>query len=139
MIPRRLVRASGWRAHVKSILPALLVGSLGAGCWLSAFAGGASVSNPAEIAGIWLLSSTALRRDGERTEENSKWEFAKDGRLRTTGYNYAANRVMTVEDSYKILDGKIVTGQGGEYAVVEKSEKEMILKGPFGFYFFNRE
>jgi len=44
-----------------------------------------------------------------------------------------------MEDNYKIVDDKIVTGQGGKYAVAEKSEKEMILKGPFGFYFFTRQ
>lgn len=65
----------------------------------------------------------------------TEWDFRKDGRLLTKGYNYAADRVMTMEDSYKIVDGKIETGQGGKYAVVEKREKEMILKGPFGFTF----
>ncbi|MGH8643664.1 MAG: hypothetical protein ACREX4_04045 [Gammaproteobacteria bacterium] len=122
----------------KLMLRALFVSILGAAAWPSAFAGGVSVSDPPEIAGTWLLAATALRRDGERTEENSEWNFSKDGRLLTTGYNYAADRVMTMEDSYKIVDGKIVTGQGGKYAVVEKGEKEMILKGPFGFYFFTR-
>ena len=32
---------------------------------------GGCVSDPAEIAGTWLLAATALRRDGERTEENA--------------------------------------------------------------------
>lgn len=123
----------------KLMLRVLFVSILGAAAWPGALAGGVSVNDPAEIAGTWVLAATALRQDGERTEENSEWNFRKDGRLVTTGYNYAADRVMTVEDSYKIIDGKIVTGLGGKYAVVEKSEKEMILKGPFGFYFFTRQ
>ncbi|MGH8657407.1 MAG: hypothetical protein ACREV4_02675 [Gammaproteobacteria bacterium] len=123
----------------KLMLRALFVSILSAAAWPSAYAGGVSVSDPVEIAGTWLLAATALQRNGERTQENSEWDFQKNGRLVTTGYNYAADRVMTVEDSYKIVDGKIETGLGGKYAVVDKSEKEMILKGPFGFYFFTRQ
>ncbi len=123
----------------KLILGALIFSIFGAAAWPIAFAGELSISDPAEITGTWLLEATASRRDGKRTEENFEWDFQKDGRLVTRGYNYVAERVMTVEDSYQIVDDKIETGQSGKYTMVEKNEKEMVLKGPFGFYFLIRQ
>ncbi len=123
----------------KLMLRAVIFSVFGGAAWPIALAGEVSLNEPAEITGTWLLEATASRRDGKRTEENFEWDFQKDGRLVTRGYNYVAERVMTIEDSFKIVDGKIETGQGGKYAVVEKNEKEMVLKGPFGFYFFTRQ
>jgi hypothetical protein len=99
----------------------------------------APMRGPAALSGTWLLEATALKREGARTQENIEWHFQNDGRLVMTGYNYIVNRVITVEDSYQIADGKIETGQSGNYTVVEKNEKEMILKGAYGFYFFRRQ
>ncbi|MGH8654074.1 MAG: hypothetical protein ACREYE_18760 [Gammaproteobacteria bacterium] len=123
----------------KLMLRAVIFSVFGGAAWPIAFGGEVSISEPAEITGTWLLEATASRRDGKRTEENFEWDFQKGGRLVTRGYNYVVERVMTVEDSYQIIDGKIETGQSGKYAVVEKNEKEMVLKGPFGFYFLTRQ
>jgi hypothetical protein len=99
------------------------------------------LKDASEIEGTWILESTAARLDGKKVEEGAKWEFAKEGKLITTGkYEVAAaGAAVTMENKYEIKDGKISTDLGHLYTVVEKTDAAMTLRGPFGFYFFKKK
>ncbi len=97
-----------------------------------------------DIAGEWVLEATALTLTGKRNEEGFKWEFRPDGVLAVTSvYKFSetltgGGREKTIEDSYDIKEGKVVTGRSGTFEVIEKKPDSMTLKGPFGFYFFKK-
>ncbi len=110
-----------------------------------AFAQGIAIQGPADIAGNWVMESTAITLTGSRTAEGSKWVFGDDGRLtRTSLYKFSdsltgSGQEGTIEETFQVKDGKIVTANGDTYSVVEKKPDAMTLKGPFGYYFLKKE
>jgi hypothetical protein len=110
-----------------------------------AFAQGVAIKGPADVAGDWVMESTALTLTGKRTEEGSKWVFGADGTLaRTSLYKFSESlggggREGTIEETFEVKDGKIVTENGDTYTVVEQKPDAMTLKGPFGYYFLKKQ
>ncbi len=103
------------------------------------------IQQRADIAGEWVLEATAITLTGARNQEGFKWVFGDDGVLAITSvYKFSESltgggREKTIEDSYDIKEGKIVTGRNGTFEVVEKKPDAMTLKGPFGFYFVKKQ
>ncbi len=98
-----------------------------------------------EILGKWTLESVAPGLAKPKIEENRLWEFRSDGVVVTSGYNRHFKRDDTQQFKYSVVDGKIKAEDPGrpgktlDYAVHEKSENSMILKGGMeGFYFFKK-
>ncbi len=110
-----------------------------------ALAQGTAIQSPADIAGNWVMESTAITLTGARTAEGSKWVFGADGTLsRTSLYKFSESltgggQEGTIEETFEVKDGKIVTANGDTYSVVEKKPDAMTLKGPFGYYFLKKE
>lgn len=101
-----------------------------------------AIQDKSEIVGTWLLEGTAIRKEGERTPEQGKWVFGNDGVLTTTSFYKFSGRSGqsgTLTEKYEIKEGEIVAERGGRYKLIEKQGNEMILKGPFGYYFFKKE
>jgi hypothetical protein len=109
------------------------------------FAQGVAITGPADVAGDWVMESTALTLTGERHPEGSKWVFEADGTLaRTSVYKFAdslggGGQEGTIEEVFEVKDGKIVTENGDAFTVVEKKPDAMTLKGPFGYYFLKKQ
>ncbi len=101
-----------------------------------------AIKDKSEIVGTWLLEATALRRDGEKSPEQGKWVFGEDGVLSTTSFYKFSGRSGqsgTLTEKYEIREGEIVAERSGRFKLIEKQGQEMILKGPFGYYFFKKE
>ncbi|MGH8488765.1 MAG: hypothetical protein ACREXS_07875 [Gammaproteobacteria bacterium] len=92
------------------------------------------IQQRSDIAGNWVIEGTALNLSGKRSEETSKWTFGEDGVLSMTSvYQFAetltgGGREMTIKDTYDVTEGKIVTGRGGTFEVIEKKPDAMTLK-----------
>ena len=101
-----------------------------------------AIKDKSEVVGTWLLGGTAIRKEGERSQEQGKWVFGDDGVLtRTSFYKFSgqSGQSGTLTEKYEIKEGEIVTERSGKFKLVEKQGNEMILKGPFGYYFFKKE
>lgn len=102
------------------------------------------VKDRSELVGTWVLESTALRQDGDRSEEHSKWEFTSDGRLNTTiFYEYAPTlggegAQIKTTDTFDVRDGTLVTGRD-TYELLQRQGNEMVLKSKGLFYFLKRQ
>jgi|GEM_PF-1013608 len=109
------------------------------------YAQGIAIQGPADVAGNWVLESTALTLTGKRAPESSKWVFGADGNLaRTSLYKFSESfggggREGTIEETFEVKDGKIVTPNGDTFALIDKKPDTMTLKGPFGYYFLKKE
>ena len=102
------------------------------------YAEGIAIQGPADVAGNWVLESTAIYLTGKRAPEGSKWVFGADGNLaRTSVYKFSESE-GTIEEKFEVKDGKIVTPNGDTFAVIEKNPDTMTLKGPFGYYFLKK-
>lgn len=102
------------------------------------YAEGIAIQGPADVAGNWVLESTAIYLTGKRAPEGSKWVFGADGNLaRTSVYKFSESE-GTIEEKFEVKDGKIVTPNGDTFAVIEKKPDTMTLKGPFGYYFLKK-
>lgn len=102
------------------------------------YAQGIAIQGPADVAGNWVLESTAIYLTGKRAPEGSKWVFGADGNLaRTSVYKFSESE-GTIEEKFEVKDGKIVTPNGDTFAVIEKKPDTMTLKGPFGYYFLKK-
>jgi hypothetical protein len=98
-----------------------------------------AIQGPADVAGNWVLESTAIYLEGKRTPEGSKWVFGADGNLaRTSVYKFSESE-GTIEEKFEVKDGKIVTPNGDTFALIDKKPDTMTLKGPFGYYFLKKE
>ncbi|WP_139271164.1 hypothetical protein [Atopomonas hussainii] len=84
--------------------------------------------NIEDLYGAWCLKSLATSLDGERTPDNSSYEFTKEGRL-----NYKMG-VFEQSGDYSISGNTIQTMAMGNYDIVTLKENEMTLK--YGTYFF---
>lgn len=108
------------------------------------YAQGIAIQGPADVAGNWVLESTAIYLTGKRAPEGSKWVFGADGHLaRTSLYKFSegfgGGREGTIEEKFEVKDGKIVTPNGDTFTLIDKKPGTMTLKGPFGYYFFKKE
>lgn len=102
------------------------------------YAQGIAIQGPADVAGNWVLESTAIYLTGKRTPEGSKWIFGADGNLaRTSVYKFSESE-GTIEEKFEVKDGKIVTPSGDTFALIDKKPDTMTLKGPFGYYFLKK-
>ena len=102
------------------------------------YAEGIAIQGPADVAGNWVLESTAIYLEGKRTPEGSKWIFGADGNLaRTSVYKFSESE-GTIEEKFEVKDGKIVTPSGDTFALIDKKPDTMTLKGPFGYYFLKK-
>jgi len=102
------------------------------------YAEGIAIQGPADVAGNWVLESTAIYLTGKRAPEGSKWVFGADGNLaRTSVYKFSESE-GTIEEKFEVKDGKIVTPNGDTFAVIDKNPDTMTLKGPFGYYFLKK-
>ncbi len=103
------------------------------------YAQGIAIQGPGDVAGNWVLESTAIYLTGERDPEGSKWVFGADGNLaRTSLYKFSESE-GTIEEKFEVKDGKIVTPNGDTFTLIDKKPDTMTLKGPFGYYFFKKE
>lgn len=112
-----------------------------AGAVLPARADGVALKDKSEIVGTWMLEGTAIKRNGERTAETGKWIFGENNILSTESlWKFAApgGQRGALTQKYEIKDGNISTEVNGTYKVLEKDDKNMILKGAFGYYFFKK-
>lgn len=102
------------------------------------------IEDRSEIAGTWLLEWTALKlnRKGGNKEE-ATWDFRPDGTVVISGYNKFLKHNTTFNKSYEIVEGSIIKvkddSETVEYKLVKKDPYEMVLKGPFGHYFFKKK
>jgi hypothetical protein len=109
------------------------------------YAQGIAIQGPADVAGNWVLESTAIYLTGQRAPEGSKWAFGADGKLaRTSVYKFSegfagGGAVGTIEEKFEVKDGKIVTPNGDTFTLIDKQPDTMTLKGPFGYYFLKKE
>ncbi|MGH8507949.1 MAG: hypothetical protein ACREVH_04430 [Gammaproteobacteria bacterium] len=103
-------------------------------CLFTSVAAQPLIQQRSDIAGFWVIESTALSLTGKRSEEASKWTFGEDGVLSMTSlYKFSESltgggREMTITDTYDVTDGKIVTGRSGTFEVIEKKPDAMTLK-----------
>jgi hypothetical protein len=100
------------------------------------------IKDKSEVIGTWLLEATAIRKDGEKAPEQGKWVFSEDGTLTTTSfYKFSgqSGQAGTLTERFEIKDGGLVGERSGTFKLIEKQGNEMILRGPFGYYFFKKE
>lgn len=119
------------RSRINTIIASGLAASM-------TYAQGIAIQGPADVAGNWVLESTAIYLTGKRAPEGSKWVFGADGSLaRTSLYKFSESE-GTIEEKFEVKDGKIVTPNGDTFAVIDKKPDTMTLKGPFGYYFLKK-
>jgi hypothetical protein len=119
------------RSRINTIIASGLAASM-------TYAQGIAIQGPADVAGNWVLESTAIYLTGNRAPEGSKWVFGADGSLaRTSLYKFSESE-GTIEEKFEVKDGKIVTPNGDTFAVIDKKPDTMTLKGPFGYFFFKK-
>jgi len=102
------------------------------------------IKSRSEIVGKWLLEWTALKKDRSGgNKEEATWDFRSDGTVVISGYNKFLKHKTTFNKGYEIVEESVIRVKDDrettEYKVVEKGSDEMILKGPFGYYFFEKK
>lgn len=124
-----------------SFLFLLLISMISAGVYAQV-----PVKDRSDIVGSWKLEKTAPNRDGSNgNKETMTWDFRPDGTVIISGYNKYMGQDTRFEKHYEIeVDKgsivKIKDHRGiDEYKVVEKKAGEMVLEGPFGYYFFKKK
>jgi hypothetical protein len=105
---------------------------------------GPVIKSRSEIVGTWLLEWTALKKDRRGgNKEEATWDFRPDGTVVISGYNKFLKHTTTFNKGYEIVEESVIEVKDDtettEYKVVEKGSDEMILKGPFGYYFFKKK
>lgn len=123
-----------------------LIGIYLIGLSMCSAATAAPIKDVSEVAGTWILESVAPGLDKPRIPENRKWEIHPDGRIVTSGYNRHFHTEDRMEFTFKIVKGLIATDNPGrpgttiDYALYDKNENTMILRGGIeGFYFFRKQ
>lgn len=104
------------------------------------------VKDSSDIAGTWKLEVTSPNKDKTNgNKETSTWNFDPDGTVVISGYNRFLDQDTRFEKSYtvEVADEPIIKIRDGrgtsKYKIIEKDDDEMILKGPYGYYFFERK
>jgi hypothetical protein len=114
---------------------------------LVAFSANADVKlqDNSKILGKWQVTHEALALDREKKPLHVTWEFQKDGTLVTTGEDARSGiGAMNIPIKYSVADGVIkkqISPGREKYedcAVVEVSDKDMILKCKFLYFFMTR-
>ncbi|ADJ28695.1 conserved hypothetical protein [Nitrosococcus watsonii C-113] len=101
------------------------------------------VKDRSDIAGSWALEKTSLKKDGKNgNKEVATWVFHTDGTVVISGYNKFLKKDTEFTKSYEIDEDSTIHIKDNlgtnKYRVVEKGDHEMILKGPYGYYFFEK-
>ena len=99
---------------------------------LSANTARANDVNIADLAGPWCLRSLAATLDGERTADNSSYEFTQAGKL-----NYQMGAFRQSGD-YTVKDGTISTTGMGTYDIVALDKRRMTLLYGGAYFFFEK-
>lgn len=101
------------------------------------------IKDRSEIVGAWKLVKTAQKKDGSvSNKEASTWDFRPDGTVVISGYNKFIKNDTTFKKDYKVAGDVVeVTNNVGttKYSVIKKTGDEMILKGPYGYHFFEKK
>jgi hypothetical protein len=116
---------------------------------ISAFISAAVYAQPivkdrSDIVGAWALEMTAQKKDGSNSnKEVSTWDFRPDGTVIISGYNKFLKQDTTFEKTYEIAGDSVIEIKDDlgtiKYPVIEKTDDEMILKGPYGYHFFKKK
>lgn len=104
------------------------------------------VKDRSDIVGAWKLEVTSPNKDKTNSnKETSTWNFDPDGTVVISGYNRFLDQDTRFEKNYtvEVADKPIIKIRDNlgtsKYTVIEKDDDEMILKGPYGYYFFERK
>ncbi|BAW80814.1 hypothetical conserved protein [Candidatus Nitrosoglobus terrae] len=102
------------------------------------------IKDHSEITGAWLLEMTALKKDGTGSnKEVATWDFHPSGTVVISGYNKFLKHNTSLEKTYKVTEESVIEvkddSETVKYLAVEKTGNKMILKGPFGYYFFKKK
>jgi hypothetical protein len=102
------------------------------------------VTDRSDIVGAWALERTAQKKDGSNSnKEAATWNFHPDGTVIISGYNRFIKQDTTFEKTYEIAENSVIKVKDDlgvtKYPVVEKTDDEMILKGPYGYHFFKKK
>lgn len=99
-----------------------------------------------KILGKWRVTGEALALDKERKALNVSWDFQRDGTLMTVGEDsLGRTKEMDIAIKYRVEDGiiKKQTSPGREKyedcAVIELSDKDMVLRCRSLFFFMTRK
>ena len=127
-----------------------LVSPIGVLFLFSIFMSAANAETPIksenDIAGSWLLESSANKLDGSRVDRGETWIF-KNGQLEKKGLTLARSGTYDVPPMpFKIESGKLlvsVVGRPGKFTsfeLVEKDENSMVLHSRSdGYLFFKHQ
>jgi len=116
-------------------------------CSSAAFAA-EKLEDNSKLIGKWVLLEVAPKSlDGERIPEDRVWEFTKDGKMSSSGYNRILKKDTTQEMTYEIKDGNIVSPVPGRtnkvdtYRIYEMKDDSMILMRGVksSYYIFKRK
>lgn len=114
----------------------------------------AEESNPQSISqddliGTWKLDYTSqqlkVSKDKYKRKSNQTWNFRRDGTVESKASDKRAKADFAVTPKYEVADGKIfidIPGRPGKkdtFTVIEWSDGKMVLKGSYGYYFFEKE
>lgn len=99
-----------------------------------------------KILGKWHVYAAAPARHKEKRAQDAVWNFKNDGTMTVAGKDVVSGRtnMMLLTLKYSIENGQIrrQSSPGREKyescGVVELSEKDMILKCPFLFYYLKK-
>jgi len=98
-----------------------------------------------KILGKWIITHEAAALDKEKKALNVTWEFKKDGTLLAVGTDAGGRtKEMDISVKYSVVDGYIKkqASPGREKYedchVVEMSDKDMILKCKYLYFFMTR-
>jgi len=118
---------------------------LGLSVFGSAVYADVTLQSKEEVEGTWKLQSTKNSlTDKQAIDREDTWVF-KDGKLTILHIPREGKYYDQPPVNYEIDEGKLKVAQVGNnrfetFAVVEKDDKTMTLKGKYGgYYFFNKK
>lgn len=105
-----------------------------------------NLEDNSKILGKWHVDAAAAALHKEKRAQDSVWDFKNDGTILTSGKDVVSGRtgMMSIKLKYSIEDGKIKrqTSPGREKyescAVTELTDKEMVLKCTYLYYFMSK-
>lgn len=104
------------------------------------------LADNSKILGKWLVKAESLGLEKEKKALHVSWEFLSNGTLKTSGEDtLGRTSTMDIDIKYSVANGMInkqVTPGREKYedcAVVEMSDKDMILKCKNLYFFLSRK